>query len=105
MMINPHTSRSVMMNSCVASGVLFSFGFFSPHNFSSLRFLRGVYSRAGHMPKTNYFSVGSPQLVHFARSHSCWMDVSGTCCLYSVYIIFSGSAHKVVAPSTLHMGG
>ena len=27
------------------------------------------------------------------------------CCLYSVYIIFSGSAHKVAAPLTLLMGG
>ena len=40
------------MNSCVASEVLFSFGF-SPHNFSSLRFFRGFFSHgfAGHMPK------------------------------------------------------
>ena len=35
--------NQLMMNSCVASGVLFSFGI-SPHNFSLLMFFRGFFS-------------------------------------------------------------
>jgi len=45
------------------------------------------------------------QASAFVRSYLCWMHASGACCLYSVYIIFSGSAHKVAAPLTLLMGG
>ena len=124
--------NQLMMNSCVASGVLFSFGF-SPHNFSSLRFFRGVFSHGqshgklslvsaprkrsyqnnayevtsrccpdGVFVKTStgqlFFSWLTPASA-FVRSHSCWMHVSGACCLNSVYIIFSGSAHKVADPT------
>ena len=46
-------------------GVIFIW-FFPLTIFPHWGFFRGVFSHgcAGHMPKINYFSVGSPQLVH-----------------------------------------
>ena len=60
---------------------------FSPHNFSSLRFFRRVFSHgcAGHMPKTNYFSVGSPQCIcqiPFMLAACIWCMLSVLCVHY-----------------------
>ena len=93
------------MNSCVASGVFTDFHLvFSPHNFSSLRFFRGFFSRgcAGHMPKINYFSVGSPQLVHLLDPiySGCMRLVHVVCtlCTLSLVVALTKLLH------TLHMG-
>ena len=93
------------MNSCVASGVFTDFHLvFSPHNFSSLRFFRGFFSRGctGHMPKINYFSVGSPQLVHL-------LDPIYSGCMRLVHVVCTLRTLSLVAAltkllHTLHMG-
>ena len=96
--------RSVMMNSCVASGVLFSFGFFPSQFFLTEVFQRGFFPWVcwPHAQNKLFFSWLTPASA-FVRSHSCWMHMSGACCLYSVHYLQWQRSQSCC--TTLHMGG
>ena len=96
--------NQLTINFCVASGVLFSFGFFPSQFFlTEVFFFFFSHGCAGHMPKINYFSVGSPQLVHLLDPiYAGWtrlVHVVCTLCTLSLVAALTKLLH------TLHMGG